>query len=166
MRKEIIGTILFFLVILTLVSLVSYSPADPSINNIGIEGHIHNLFGLLGSYLSGILIGLFGIGSFWIPILLLLASVRFLGKKKERALILLLVGGVILVVSTGTFFAMISTDNACAIFGRRFSSGGIIGIPMKSFLLRYTNPTGSSIIIFVLLLIGLMLSTDFSIVAF
>ncbi|MBT8374433.1 MAG: DNA translocase FtsK 4TM domain-containing protein, partial [Deltaproteobacteria bacterium] len=31
MRKEIIGILLFFVVIFTLISLVSYSPKDPSL---------------------------------------------------------------------------------------------------------------------------------------
>ncbi|MDH3344494.1 MAG: DNA translocase FtsK 4TM domain-containing protein, partial [Desulfobacteraceae bacterium] len=72
MRKEIIGILLFFLVIFTLISLLSYSPADPSINNARAAGQIHNFFGLFGAHLAGILIGLFGLGSFWVPILLLL----------------------------------------------------------------------------------------------
>ena len=57
MRKEIIGIILFFLVILTLISLVSYDSADPSILNARAPGKVHNLFGVLGAHLAGILIG-------------------------------------------------------------------------------------------------------------
>ena len=166
MRKEIIGTILFFLVILTLVSLISHSPMDPSINHAGSDGEVHNLFGIMGSCLSGVLVGLFGVGSFWIPFLFLLASVRFLGQKNERHMLFLAIGGVILIVTTGTFFSMIADENVYTIFGRRFSSGGLIGIPLKNFLLRYANSTGSSIIIVVLIIIGLILSTDFSIVGF
>ena len=166
MRKEIIGTVLFFLVILTLVSLISYSPTDPSLNHSGAEGEVRNLFGMMGSYLSGFLIGLFGVGSFWIPMILLLASVRFLGQKKERHLKSLASGGIILVITTGIFFSMIAEDNVCTLFGHRFSSGGIIGIPLTTFLLKYANTTGGSIIIAVLVIIGLILSTDFSIVAF
>ena len=44
MRKEIFGILLFFLVIFTLISLLSYSPADPSINNAKATGQINNLF--------------------------------------------------------------------------------------------------------------------------
>ena len=68
MRKEIYGIILFFLVIFTLISLLSYSHADPSINNSGAAGQIQNLFGFLGAHVSGFLVGLFGLGAFWIPI--------------------------------------------------------------------------------------------------
>ena len=77
MRKEITGILLFFLVVFTLVSLLSYNPADPSINNAKTAGDVHNMFGVLGAQIAGILIGLFGLGAFWFPILLLLISIHF-----------------------------------------------------------------------------------------
>ena len=61
MRKEIFGICLFFLVIFTLISLLSFSPADPSIHHAREAGRIHNLFGLVGAHLAGILIGFFAI---------------------------------------------------------------------------------------------------------
>ncbi|MBW1759255.1 MAG: DNA translocase FtsK 4TM domain-containing protein, partial [Deltaproteobacteria bacterium] len=63
MRKEIIGIFLFFFVLLIFISLLSYSPADPSINHsVPKIHHIHNFFGLVGAHLSGLLVGLFGLG--------------------------------------------------------------------------------------------------------
>ena len=106
MRKEIYGIILFFLVIFTLISLLSYSPGDPSINNARSAGQIHNLFGVVGAHVSGMLIGLFGLGAFWIPILLLLASIHFFGNHPSRAMIATLIGGVILVVITGSLLSV------------------------------------------------------------
>ena len=85
MRKEIIGIFCFFLVIFTLISLLSFSPDDPSIHNAKAGGEIHNLFGLLGAHLAGILIGLFGLGAFWIPLLLLLTSIHFFGDHPTKA---------------------------------------------------------------------------------
>lgn len=166
MKKEIMGTVLFFMVILTLVSLISYSPNDPSLNHAGAEGEVRNLFGIIGSYLAGMLVDLFGVGSFWIPVILLLASVRFLGQKKERNIKSLICGGLILVVTTGIFFSMINEEKVLILFGHRFSSGGLIGIPLTNALLKYANMTGGSLIVLVLVIIGLILSTDFSIVGF
>ena len=76
MRKEIIGILLFFLVIFSLISLVSYSPNDPSIHHAKATGTIHNSFGPIGAQVSGLLIGLFGLGAFWIPVLLLFLSIQ------------------------------------------------------------------------------------------
>jgi S-DNA-T family DNA segregation ATPase FtsK/SpoIIIE len=127
MRREITGILLFFLVILTLISLLSYSPADPSINNARAAGYIHNFFGLFGAHLAGILIGLFGLGAFWIPILLLLTSLHIFGGHSGKAIILTVIGGVFLMITTGSLLAL--KQNHILIFGSKFSSGGIIGIP-------------------------------------
>ena len=74
MRKEIFGILLFFLVVFSLISLLSFHPGDPSIHNAGGHGPVHNLFGALGAQTAGLLVGLWGLGAFWVPVLLLLAS--------------------------------------------------------------------------------------------
>ena len=162
MRKELIGIFLFFLVILTLISLMSYSPADPSIHNAKAVGDIHNLFGLFGAHLSGLLVGLFGLGAFWFPILLLLASIHFFGNHPDKAIVLTIVGGILLVVTTGSLLAL--KQNHIIIFGTKFSSGGIIGIPLKSFLVKYSNVTGGTIILALFWLTGFILATGFSLI--
>ncbi|MGD9301912.1 MAG: DNA translocase FtsK 4TM domain-containing protein [Desulfobacterales bacterium] len=164
MRKEIYGIILFFLVIFSLISLLSYSPTDPSINNARAAGQIHNLFGIVGAHVSGMLIGLFGLGAFWIPILLLLASIHFFGDHPSKALISTLVGGIILVVITGALLSL--RQNHIILFGNKFSAGGIVGIPFKAFLVKYTNFAGSAIILILLWIIGFILATGFSLIAF
>jgi DNA segregation ATPase FtsK/SpoIIIE, S-DNA-T family len=164
MRKEIIGILLFFLVIFTMISLLSYSPTDPSINNARAGGDIHNLFGVFGAHTAGILIGLFGIGSFWIPLLLLLMSIQFFGKKPGKTIVYQALGGLLLIITTGSLLAFHS--DSVALFNGQFSSGGIIGIPLKSFLVRYTNPSGGAIILLLLWLIGFMLTTGFSLIRF
>ena len=164
MRKEIIGIFLFFLLIFTLGSLLSYSPEDPSIHNAKAAGNVHNLFGIFGAHVSSILIGLFGLGAFWIPILFLLSSVHFFGDYHGKTIILIMAGGIILIISTGSLLA--SQQNHFMIFGSKFSSGGIIGIPIKSFLVKYTNHTGSSVILILMWLIGFIMATGFSLIIF
>ena len=164
MRKEIYGIILFFLVVFTLISLLSYSPTDPSINNARAAGQVHNLFGVVGAHLAGLLIVLFGLGAFWIPILLLLASIHFFGNHPNRAMISTLVGGIILVIITGSLLSI--RQNVFILFGNKFSAGGIVGISFKDFLVRYTNYAGSGIILSLMWIIGFILATGFSLIAF
>ncbi len=164
MRKEIYGIIIFFLVVFTLISLLSYSPVDPSINNSSAAGQIHNLFGVVGAHVSGFLIGLFGLGAFWIPVLLLLVSIHFFGNHSNRAVFLTLAGGVVLVIVTGSLLSM--RQNHIVLFGSKFSAGGIVGIPFKAFLVKYTNYAGGVIILTVLWIIGFILATGFSLIAF
>ena len=164
MRKEIIGIFCFFLVIFTLISLLSFSPNDPSIHNAKATGEIHNLFGLLGAHLAGILIGLFGLGAFWIPLLLLLTSIHFFGDHPLKAKMSTLIGGILLVVTTGSLLAV--RQDSYLLFDNRFSAGGLIGIPLKSFLTQYTNVTGALIILILLWIVGFILATGFSLIAF
>ena len=164
MRKEIIGIVLFFLVILTLTSLLSYSPEDPSIHNARAEGEILNLFGLVGAHLAGLLVGLFGLGAFWLPLLLLFSSLHFFGSRPARTLAGVLIGGLLLVVTSGSLMAL--QQDHYEIFGSRFSAGGILGIPLKSFLVHYANATGAAVILALLWLVGFIMATGFSLLAF
>jgi DNA segregation ATPase FtsK/SpoIIIE, S-DNA-T family len=164
MRKEIIGILLFFLVIFTLISLLSYHHADPSIHNAGAVGPVNNLFGTVGAHTSGILVGLWGLGAFWVPVLALMASVHFFSKQSRPILVTILSGGLMLLCTTGSLLAL--QKDYYEIFGSRFSSGGIIGIPLKVFLIQYANPTGGAMILGLAWLIGFILATRFSLVGF
>ena len=164
MRKEIIGILLFFLVIFTLISLVSYHPADPSIHTAKASGHVHNLFGLFGAHVAGFLVGLFGLGAFWVPVLLLISSIEVFGSGTGRSILRNLFGGMLLIITTGSLLAF--QQNHFILFGKSFSSGGIIGLPLKSFLLRYSSFTGGNIILILLWVIGFILTTGFSLVNF
>ena len=163
MRNEILGIILFFLVVFTLISLVTYSPADPSIHHVGTSGAVHNFFGLIGAYLSGILIGLFGIGALWIPVMLLLASIQFFKDRSARALTQVTGGGLILTIVTGGLFAIYG--ESYAIFGSDYAAGGMIGHPLRTLLLTYSNATGGTAILLVFFIIGFILTTGVSFVA-
>jgi S-DNA-T family DNA segregation ATPase FtsK/SpoIIIE len=164
MRKEIVGIFLFFLVIFTLISLLSYSPADPSIHNAKAAREIHNLFGVLGAHVAGALIGIFGLGAFWFPILLLLASIHFFADHPTRVMTSTLIGGIFLIITTGSLLAL--QQNHYIMFGSRFSAGGLISTPFKSFLVEYSNFTGALIILIVLWIIGFILTTGFSLITF
>jgi DNA segregation ATPase FtsK/SpoIIIE, S-DNA-T family len=166
MRKEIAGILIFFLVVLILASLLSYSPADPSIHNATDTTQIHNLFGFIGAHLAGFLIGLFGIGAFWIPLLLMLGSIHlFRGQiVKNIHIFIMLIGSLILVITSGSLFSI--NQDYYLLFGNKFSSGGMLGLPFKSLLFKYANPVGGMIILVVLWSIGLIMATGLSLLSF
>jgi DNA segregation ATPase FtsK/SpoIIIE, S-DNA-T family len=166
MRKEIAGILIFFLVVLILASLLSYSPADPSIHNATATSQIHNLFGLIGSHLAGFLIGLFGLGAFWIPLLLLLGSIHLFRRRivKNIYIFITFIGSLILVITSGSLFSI--NQDYYLLFGNKFSSGGMLGLPVKSLLFQYANPVGGMIILVVLWIIGLIMATGLSLLSF
>ncbi len=165
MKKEIIGILFFFMVVFSLISLLSFDPGDPCLFfNAGGEAKVQNLFGVFGANFAGILVGLFGIGVFWIPFLFLLGSILFFGKNPGQALLPLAAGGILLIITTGSLLAF--KQDHYMIFGSRFSAGGIVGIPLKSIAVRYSNPAGGSLILMLVWLIGFIMATGFSVVAF
>ena len=167
MRKEIAGIFIFFLVIFTLISLVSYQPEDPSLHHAVATDQVANLFGVAGAHLAGMLISLFGLGAFWTPVLLLLISVHFLGQNPREALVCTLAGGLVLVVITGSLISDFVAPRAeLMLFSRPYAAGGYLGEAVKDFTLRYMNPTGGTIILVLLWLVGLILTTGFSLVRF
>jgi len=164
MRREISGIFLFFLLIFTLMSLLSYNPADPSFFYFQPDHKIQNLFGLLGAYIAGSLIGLFGIGAFWIPVLLLFLSIHFFGSHTWKAFSKTLGGGILLLITTGGLMAVYRSSYE--FFHIRFPAGGIIGLPLAHLLEKYSNITGATIILLVLWVIGFILLTGFSFLNF
>ncbi|RJP92546.1 MAG: DNA translocase FtsK [Desulfobacteraceae bacterium] len=163
MRKEIITLILIFIVIFSSVSLLSFSPEDPSIHHVGHTGAIHNFFGFLGAHVAGFLIGLFGIGAFWIPILFLIACIEFFKNRSGQTQLLIATGGIILIAASGGLLAF--HQETYDFFGSQYSSGGMIGLPIQSLLLKYSNWTGGVVILILFFLIGFILSTGVSLIA-
>jgi S-DNA-T family DNA segregation ATPase FtsK/SpoIIIE len=75
-----------------------------------------------------------------------------------------LAGGLLLILTTGSLLAL--HQDHYLLFERKFSAGGLLGIPLKAVLVRYTNPAGGVIILAVLWLVGFILATGFSVLAF
>jgi S-DNA-T family DNA segregation ATPase FtsK/SpoIIIE len=137
MRKEILGVVLVFSLIFTAVSLLSYHPSDPSINRAGASAEVQNVFGSVGAHVAGFLIYLFGLGAFWIPVLLLIISLYTFKGYAKGLIIPAVVGGLLLAVTTGGLLSM--HQSHYLVFGKRFSSGGIVGIPLDSFFLSLSG---------------------------
>ena len=115
-------------------------------------------------HLAAFLIGVFGLGAFWIPLLLLLTSIHILGGHPRERVLSTVVGGLLLVLTTGALLSL--RQHNYELFGSSFSAGGLAGIPLKSFLVRYSNRTGAVIILGLIWLIGFIMSTGFSVLAF
>ena len=164
MRKELIGIMLFFLVIFTLFSLFSFDPKDTFFHHPGFNTQIHNFFGYAGATVSGFFISLFGLGSYWIPIFFLISSIHFFNARPGTTIAVTITGGLILAITTGGLVSF--RDHYIMIWGNSFSSGGQIGLSFHRFLIAYTNISGSLVILFLLWIIGLILTTGFSLVGF
>ncbi len=160
MRKEILGVILLFTLVFTAVSLLSYDPSDPSINYVRASGEVRNLFGLAGAHVAGFLVAVFGLGAFWVPIVLLVITLHVLKAYSRLTILVALAGGLLLMVATGGLLSMHQTDYS--IFGKRFSSGGTLGIPLARMVQDLVNTTGGLIFLLTIWIIAFIMTTRLS----
>jgi len=165
MKKELYGILLFFSIVLTSISLFSYHVSDPCVANnfFIIPDNIHNAFGLLGAHIAGFFIFLFGLGAFLIPAVLCIMGAWLLKGRSARIIWLTLLGGFFLMVCTGGIFFLLKDDYL--MLGTSISSGGVIGISVTSFLLKYANFTGCVIVLTFFMIIGFILATGISIIS-
>jgi DNA segregation ATPase FtsK/SpoIIIE, S-DNA-T family len=66
--NEAVGLLLLLLGLAVSLSLVSYSSADPSWNTATAVTHTHNLLGLFGAKWADLLLQIFGISVFLLPV--------------------------------------------------------------------------------------------------
>src|ERR1700757_320287 len=71
--NELIGFLSFVFAILLVLALVSYSPLDPSLNTAAatLTGRpAHNWIGIAGAFVADVVLQLFGVSAFLLPVLL------------------------------------------------------------------------------------------------
>jgi DNA segregation ATPase FtsK/SpoIIIE, S-DNA-T family len=165
MRKELTSLLLLFLIILSGVSLFSFHAQDPAPGPHfwEIPETIHNQFGLVGAHVAGVFVFLFGMGAFWVPVVLSLITLWYIKEKSSRIIWMTLAGGLILMICTGAGFFLFR--DAYAFAGTLVPAGGFLGTAVTGFLLTYANTAGCVIILVFIALIGFILATGISMVA-
>ncbi len=164
MRKELTSLLLVFLIILTGVSLFSFHAQDPALGHdvFAVPDTIHNQFGLLGAHVAGFFIFLFGVGAFWVPVILALFTLWYVKEKSAKIIWLTFAGGMILMVCTGAGFFLFK--DAYAFSKTLVPAGGFLGTAVTTFLLTYANIAGCIIILVFFSIIGFILTTGISMV--
>lgn len=157
--SEILAILLLFLALFIFISLISYDSKDPSWANVTpSQQKIHNYAGKAGASLSEALLQFLGFGAFLIPLgLIYLCFGAFfpgqrLFQKTAASFLFILIFSALLYMIFETI----------AWKGTEIQAGGIMGSLISSILIRYFNSTGSILILFVLLILLFLLSTEIS----
>jgi S-DNA-T family DNA segregation ATPase FtsK/SpoIIIE len=160
--NELVGFLLFVAAILLLLALVSYSPADHSLNTAGpapASRPAHNWAGILGAYGSDLMLQAAGIAAFLVPLMLAFLGGRWFrsrtvgspGAKFAGALMLLVFAPGML----GLLPGHLHWRSAIPI-------EGLLGRIVGDALIHWFNLAGAYIVCAAVLAIGLYLSTTFS----
>ncbi len=153
--REFCALGLFFAFVLLSLSLASYSPADPTLNQQAGSGQeAHNLIGIVGAYLAGLVVGLFGLGAWVIPFGMAAAAAWSLWPDLRPVWYRWL----------GLFFLFLCllTWASAPWPGQSFSvhgvqGGGLVGDLCYWIAERFLRPWGTFLFWLFLLLIGLQL---------
>ncbi|MBW1989709.1 MAG: DNA translocase FtsK 4TM domain-containing protein, partial [Deltaproteobacteria bacterium] len=160
MRKEAHAILFAFLVLFTAGSLITYNPADISPFTAADADQVSNLFGVLGAHVAGFLIGVFGLGAWFLPVLLGMVGWGLLRGRPPRRMGLSAGGGFFFMLFSGAFAAVFAHEATLA--GRAWSTGGAAGIGLARLLSTYLNPTGAGIVLFTFFLLSFMFATGVS----
>ncbi|MGD9505594.1 MAG: DNA translocase FtsK [Syntrophobacteraceae bacterium] len=166
-KHEILALGVLTATLLVFLSLLSYEAGDPTIYNTShASGAPHNWIGLFGANLASLLIFLFGITAYGIPIVGAWMSWRLIrGESLFPYGRMQAVGMILLGVSAMTLAALIAyPDSGVVILGRRFPTGCLIGSNLAVFLESRLEFLGAAILLTGVFLASLMLATPFSLV--
>lgn len=167
-KHEIWAVSLFILTLLIFFSLCSYSQTDPTLFDrlngwippVGWAG-TQNWIGAVGAHISWYLFGIFGICAYVFPILGLWVSWALFRGDFAPGRARTVLPGFLLVLFSTTCLSQIQ-GNDISHFGQTIPSGGIVGRYLMPLLVDHLHPMGVYILLVGVLIIGLLLSTPFT----
>ena len=160
--NELIGFLLFVAAILLLLALVSYSPADRSLNTVGPPPASHparNWVGILGAYGSDLLLQTAGIAAFLLPVMFALLGARWFRSRNVGSPGAKFAGALMLLVFAPGMLGLLPGHLR---WRHAIPIEGLLGRIVGDALIHWFNLAGAYIICAAVLAIGLYLSTTFS----
>ncbi|MGH7371797.1 MAG: DNA translocase FtsK 4TM domain-containing protein, partial [Candidatus Methylomirabilales bacterium] len=140
--REVIGLLVTASALLLLVSLVSFSPHDPSFfHYVSREEAPRNFGGLVGAHVAGDLLGIVGIAAFLFPLALFWLGFTLIvgGNREPRAVEV--VGFFCLFISTCLLFSLLQHQGIVTSFGGG-QPGGFLGALLFHVLRPALGPFG------------------------
>ena len=160
--SEFVGVALFAAALIWIIALASYDPNDPVwFFSTGAPGAtVNNFVGRVGAFLGELSFQLFGYASYIIPAVQVIIGWNYFWCRSLDAAGTKTLGAILLV---GCFSALLSlVFGSLEVSGRSFRAGGYAGDWMARILSDYLNRTGSVIVILTLILLAIIVSTQFS----
>ncbi len=158
--NEAVGFLLFLLGLAVSLSLVSYSSADPSWNTATGTAHVHNLLGLFGAKWADLLLQVFGISVFLLPVHICALGWKWVRSSAIESPWFRIAGNLAL-------WFCIST--ACGLIPRHWllsgaiNPSGMVGLVISDFLLARFEVAGAAIITVASAVVALYFASTFEV---
>ncbi len=140
--KEVLGLLVMAFALLLLVSLLSFSPKDPSFfHYVSRGGAVRNFGGLVGAHLAGDLFGILGVAAFLLPLALFWVGFSLVSRRRLQARTFRVVGFLLLLGSTCLLLSLLEQEGFLPAF-RGEHPGGFVGILLLTALRPTLGPFG------------------------
>ncbi len=160
--NELIGLVTLGAAALLLLALVTYAPTDASFDTAGAVAAgrpAHNWIGVFGAYLSDALLQLFGVASFFLPLLLLRLGVRWMRSRSTGSGLTKLIGLCLWLLAAPAMVALLPGG---LLWRHAVPIEGVSGRLVSDMLVQYLNLPGAAVVATVMVAAALYLSTTFT----
>lgn len=159
--SELVGVVFFAVTLIWLIALSTYEPSDPAwfFKSAGPRAPV-NLAGRVGAFLAELSFQLVGYAAYVIPVLAGALGWYAFWCRRIDAIYTKVVGVLLFVACASSFFGLALPPARAA--GRAFEGGGWVGDQLAGALSASFNQTGALVIILALLLLSVILTTQFS----
>jgi S-DNA-T family DNA segregation ATPase FtsK/SpoIIIE len=160
--NELLGFLLCVSALLLFLALASYSPLDPSLNSASVltgSRVARNWIGIVGAYGSDLLLQLFGVAAFLLPVFALGMGIRWFRSLKVVSPIAKLLGGIWLLMFVPALLAL--SPGHLRWLGA-VPLEGMLGRILGDALVHYFNVAGAYIVSTSMLAVALYFCTAFS----
>jgi len=155
--NEILAIFLLTMGVFIFLSLITFNPNDIPLYTSNPNSPVKNFAGFIGAYTSGVLFFFIGISAYVIPMLFLVWGVNRLFQTTAQHLFTRIAGTIILILTTSSLASMIIDGSTAA----EFRYGGTFGFFLSKIIMKYCGVMGSYLILFSLLILSLVLATEF-----
>ena len=162
--REVAFILLVALSIYLLIALCTYHALDPSWTYSTSTAAVQNSAGLVGAWLSDIMLYCLGFVAYCFPVLLFFAGWRFYQNRHEgerRSIMVTLirvVGFTAVLLSAAGLVAIHYHENAVI----PYHPGGILGLSVATSLIEWTGVLGGTCLLVMALFVGLVMYSGFS----
>src|SRR5437868_2390640 len=163
--NELVGFLLGVSALLLFLALASYSPLDPSFNSASVLTGSHaarNWIGIVGAFVSDLLLQFLGVGAFLLPLFAGMMGTRWFRSRRILSPLAKSLGGIWLIVFVPAMLALLPGH---FYWMSVVPVEGLLGRIVGDALIHYFNLAGAYIVCATVLAVALYLSTAFSFTA-
>jgi DNA segregation ATPase FtsK/SpoIIIE, S-DNA-T family len=159
--SEFLGVAMFAAALIWLIALATYEPTDPAwFFNTGSSAPPANLIGRVGAFLAELSFQLVGYASYLVPVVLVVLGWHLFWCARIDAIYTKLVGTVCLFGSSCALLALVLRRSETSV--RPVAAGGYLGERLASWMADSLNRPGSLIVLVTVLMLSVILVTQFS----